>query len=104
MVRRALVFTVLTAWQLWAQGARGSITGVIRDSTGAVIPAATVRVTNEQTGSSVEVQSQADGVYLAPQLLPGHLQRGLVFGKAPRAVQQHRRSLARGLRARHRKW
>jgi hypothetical protein len=54
-----------------AQFTRGAITGVVKDSSGAVIPGADVAVAEERTGSSVSVRSLGDGVYLAPQLLPG---------------------------------
>jgi hypothetical protein len=55
----------------WAQGARGAITGIVRDSSGALVPRASVTVTEEQTGQAITVLTQSDGAYLAPQLLPG---------------------------------
>ncbi|MGH9675428.1 MAG: carboxypeptidase regulatory-like domain-containing protein, partial [Bryobacteraceae bacterium] len=57
---------------MWAQGTRGTITGVVRDPSGAVVPGVSLTVTNERTGSKITVQSQSDGVYLAPQMLPGN--------------------------------
>ncbi|MGH9673274.1 MAG: carboxypeptidase regulatory-like domain-containing protein [Bryobacteraceae bacterium] len=55
-----------------AQGTRGTITGIVRDTSAAVVPGAAVTITNEETGSKVTVRSLGDGVYLAPQILPGN--------------------------------
>src|SRR5437016_1120286 len=64
-------FIILTLpMRLWPQFASGTITGVVKDSTGAVIPAASVTVTEQQTGTSVMVKAQADGSYTAPNLAP----------------------------------
>ena len=56
---------------LSAQVTRGSVTGVIQDPTGAVIPGVAVSVVNQATGTKSEVQSGLAGVYFAPQLMPG---------------------------------
>jgi hypothetical protein len=67
-----LILTVLLAFpdQLWSQVAAGTITGVVKDTTGAVIPGASVTVTEQQTGTAVTVKSQHDGAFLAPNLTP----------------------------------
>ena len=54
-----------------AQTARGTITGIVRDTSGAAVTAATIVLTNASTGIGITVQPQADGAYLAPQLQPG---------------------------------
>ncbi len=54
-----------------AQTGRGTITGIVRDTSGGVVVGAAIIVTNTETGIDVSVQSQADGAYLAPQLPPG---------------------------------
>ena len=54
----------------WAQST-GSVTGVITDESGAVIPGATVTVTNTQTGVAVTAISLEDGKFLFGSLLPG---------------------------------
>jgi hypothetical protein len=56
---------------LFAQNARGSINGLVRDSTGAVIPGAVVQVLEQNTGARYSSQTQSDGAYLVPNLLPG---------------------------------
>jgi hypothetical protein len=55
---------------LWAQTERGSITGLVKDSSGAVIVGATITVTNLGTNATFAAKSQADGGYLVPDLLP----------------------------------
>lgn len=57
--------------QLGAQTARGTVTGVVRDESGAVAPGVKVTLTNMDTGISATAESQADGVYVVPQVLPG---------------------------------
>jgi hypothetical protein len=55
---------------VWAQST-GSISGVVNDATGAVIPGAAVIATNTQTGVVVKVTSLEDGKFLLGSLLPG---------------------------------
>ena len=53
-----------------AQTSFGTITGIIRDSSGAVLPDATITVTNEQTGLSRQATTDANGAYTVPSLPP----------------------------------
>ena len=53
--------------------ATGQITGVITDSSGSVVPGATVEVTNQATGFTRNAVSGVDGVYTIPLLNPGPL-------------------------------
>jgi len=57
-----------TASTLQAQSATGQITGTIRDSTGAVVPGATVTAVSELTGSRREATTSHDGNYVFPLL------------------------------------
>lgn len=66
-----LLALLLAASGIQAQVSLGAITGTVRDSSGAVIPGAKVEVVNEATGIGQTVETQANGVYLAPQLPPG---------------------------------
>src|ERR687888_325782 len=50
---------------------QGEITGVITDSSGAVVPDAAVTVTNVATGAVRRVVSNEAGVYNFPALQPG---------------------------------
>src|SRR5512133_2650453 len=54
-----------------AQGLFGSITGVVTDATGAVVPNATVKVTNINTGVVTALRTNNEGVYTASSLNPG---------------------------------
>ncbi len=54
-----------------AQEFRGTITGIISDSTGAVIPGAAITVTEVKTGSLHKTTSDGAGQYNVPFLLPG---------------------------------
>src|SRR3970040_349307 len=49
----------------------GEITGTVTDSTGAVVPGATVTVTNQATNVARAVQTNEAGNYAVPFLNPG---------------------------------
>src|ERR1700683_837157 len=53
---------------LWAQTDRGTITGVVSDSSGAVIAGAEVTITATSTGIASKVVTNVDGVYSVPNL------------------------------------
>ena len=55
----------------FAQVTTGSILGTVHDSTGAVIPGATVTITDTGKGTSQAYQTDTQGNYSAPYLLPG---------------------------------
>lgn len=55
----------------YAQLDNGSITGTLRDSSGAVIPNATVTIRNVATGVKSTLKTNQDGVYQALALIPG---------------------------------
>ena len=56
----------------WAQLTTGTITGVVKDTSGAVVPGVSVHVTNVDTGAARTVVSDADGRYEAPNLAVGN--------------------------------
>jgi len=53
-----------------AQGVYGSIVGTVTDSTGAVVPNATVVITDTNKGTAQTVQTNASGEYAASRLVP----------------------------------
>src|SRR5579883_1248588 len=53
-----------------AQAVYGSIYGTVTDNTGAVVPNATVTVTDEAKGTSITVQTNDSGAYTAEHLIP----------------------------------
>jgi carboxypeptidase family protein/TonB-dependent receptor-like protein len=88
----ALLAIALLAAPVWAQEQRGAIEGVVRDSSGAVLPGATVTA---EGGSGVKLDAVSDssGVYRFPSLLPGTYVvtanlSGFAAGKVPGVVVQ----------------
>src|SRR5579872_603343 len=66
-----LIFGILGSAQAYAQVAGASITGTVKDSSGAIIPNAQVSITDVATGVVRNVSTDAAGLYSAPNLLPG---------------------------------
>jgi len=66
----ALAMVVLSCKPAWSQAETGSITGVVTDSTGAVIPGATVTAKSLATSAVRTVQSGSTGRYLIQGLIP----------------------------------
>jgi hypothetical protein len=54
-----------------AQVDRATLSGVVRDQTGAVVPNASVAVTNGATNVASRLKTNAEGAYLAVNLVPG---------------------------------
>ena len=61
---------VLTAAVVSAQTFQAQITGVVHDSTGAVVPSVKVTATNEATGGTYSTESNGEGLYRLPALPP----------------------------------
>ena len=49
----------------------GTITGTVTDSTGGVVPAASVSVRNTNTNTERMLVTNGDGIYVAPFMQPG---------------------------------
>ncbi len=56
---------------LFAQAPTGTITGIVSDESGAVIPNATVTITNKATGITRTATTNAEGYYSAPAMAAG---------------------------------
>jgi hypothetical protein len=69
MLRRMMLALAAIA-PLLAQLDRGSLTGTVADSSGAVIPKVQIVVRNVATGASYTAQSNASGLYTAANLPP----------------------------------
>jgi len=61
-----------TPRRIHAQTSKGILAGVIRDSTGAVLPNASVVISNEDTGETRTVTSSDTGAYRAEAINPGN--------------------------------
>jgi hypothetical protein len=72
-VRLVLVVIVmlLATVSVWAQGSTSSITGTVKDASGAVVPGAKIEVKNEATGSAYSGATTGAGTYAFPSLTPG---------------------------------
>ena len=78
-IRLTVSAIVVTFWViacLWvatpaqAQMSGATLSGVVRDQTGGVIPNASVSIRNQGTGIARDVQTNSAGLYSAPNLLP----------------------------------
>ncbi|HEX4311307.1 MAG TPA: TonB-dependent receptor [Acidobacteriaceae bacterium] len=61
----------LGAGRASAQANRGTITGTVTDTSGAVVSGAAVKATNQATGVFTTTTSNAAGIYLVPNVEPG---------------------------------
>lgn len=66
-----MAFTVMLASAVFAQSNTGSITGVVTDQNGGVVPNATVTITNQGTNEKRTIQTDSQGRYDAPSLSTG---------------------------------
>jgi hypothetical protein len=72
LIRTALcALLVVCPSALFAQSYTGTITGSIKDTSGAVIPRATVTITNQQTGRQESLTTDLEGRYTSLPLPPG---------------------------------
>src|ERR1700693_2313306 len=68
VLRIVVLLVFLSGGITWAQVTTGTISGTVKDSTGAVLPGAKVVVLNEETGISRTVETDAAGRYSALSL------------------------------------
>ena len=71
----ALLLSVVFSHPAHAQVVGGTISGTISDKSGALVPNATVSLTNLATGVTTTVTTNAQGLYSLPNLLPGNYQQ-----------------------------
>src|SRR5438270_10268752 len=68
----ALFLPVALSISLMAQDPTGTVAGVITDESGGLVPDATVKITNKETGAVRIVKSGFDGSFSAPSLPAGY--------------------------------
>jgi hypothetical protein len=66
-----IIFVLAASGVAWSQSVQGVITGTITDPTGAVVPKATVTITNLGTNATQTVTTGDDGSYRFPLVPPG---------------------------------
>ena len=79
LVLVAGIFSLALLGQLSAQSVTGTIEGTVLDASGAVVPNASITITNEETGIIRNSVATGDGIYTVPSILPG---KYTVEGKA----------------------
>jgi hypothetical protein len=62
---------LILAGSVWAQVDTGTISGTVKDATGAVIQKADVRIQQARTELKVQVKTNNDGLFVVPDLRPG---------------------------------
>ena len=67
----ALGAVLLLAAPLWGQEFRGTITGTVVDSAGALVAQAQIEARNVDTAAAATARSNEAGLYAIPFLLPG---------------------------------
>lgn len=75
----------------WAQFS-GTVTGMVTDPSGAVVPGAKLTLTNDNTGQSVTATTNASGIFTFPSMAPGNYHitasaKGFANSKAPVVLQ-----------------
>jgi Carboxypeptidase regulatory-like domain/TonB-dependent Receptor Plug Domain len=68
---KALIIIAISAMLLIAQSGSGTISGTVQDAAGGVIPAAKLKISNEQTGVAANAETNDSGLYRAGSLPPG---------------------------------
>jgi hypothetical protein len=71
MLIRAAFGVIITCATLWAQGGTAQINGTVRDSSGSVVPDATVKATQTATALVRTVTTGVDGSFVLPNLPVG---------------------------------
>lgn len=66
-----VTLTLVFAACAWPQASTGSVSGTVRDQTGAVIPGAAVVLTNTATNVTSRTQTNEVGFYMFPGITPG---------------------------------
>ncbi len=76
----ALALLILPAANLSAQSIYATLTGVVSDQSAAVVPGATVKLTNEQSGSVRDTVTNSDGYFTFASVAVGNFTYKLTVG------------------------
>jgi outer membrane receptor protein involved in Fe transport len=88
-VLAAAVVATLCGSTAWAQVDTGSILGTVRDPSGAVVPGATVSLTNQNLGLTVKTTTNAEGNFQFPGLRVGEYSLTVEATGFGTVTQQH---------------
>lgn len=70
MLLRMMILALIPV-AIWAQGSGATVTGLVTDASGALVPGATVTVTNRGTAVASRTETNEAGLYILPTLIPG---------------------------------
>src|SRR5579863_6800093 len=88
-----VLFLTILLTLLWSMPSSGQVSGAtlsgsVTDPSGAAIPGATVSIKNVGTGEVRDVTSNGDGLYSAPNLIPGSYEASAASKGFSKAVQK----------------
>ena len=83
-----VIFVLVCAHNVAAQQFYGTITGTVTDPSGAVLPNATIKVTNVDTGVATTLKTNGAGVYVASSLIVGTYRVGVEVAGFKRTVAE----------------
>src|SRR5437879_780974 len=83
-----LLLIMLIPASVWAQVYSGSLTGVIKDPSGAVVPGADVKLTDANKGYSLDTKTDQSGRYLLRSIAPGTYRLSVVASGFRTYLQQ----------------
>ncbi len=82
-----LALLCLGSTAAYGQTAFGSVNGTVADETQAVIPGATVSLTNVGTGAEITIETNAGGYYVFPNVAPGNYSTSVTAEGFSTAIQ-----------------
>src|SRR5437870_9299950 len=85
----AMFLITLASVRAYAQATWGAISGFVTDQSGAAVPHAKIRVTNEKTGVENEGTTETAGLYSITHLDPGQYTVTVEAAGFRRFAQQH---------------
>src|SRR5829696_7451627 len=73
MIRASLglIMSLISASSILAAQGAGTLTGIIRDSSGAAIPGATIQVVNEASNAALDAVTDGEGAFQVTPLAAG---------------------------------
>jgi len=94
-----VVSLTLALQNLGAQVEKGVITGIVRDTSGAVIAGAQINLKNVSTGISTNSATNGEGIYVSPPLNPGAYDVSITAAGFSSSVQHVNLAVAQRLSA-----
>ncbi len=84
----AVLVAPLSVRPLRAQVSGATLSGIVKDPSGAAVAAATIAIRNSATGEARDVSTNREGLYSAPNLLPGNYEVSASSAGFKKAVEK----------------